>query len=69
MEIKINETNPIPTFSGDFQNLRSHSNDKTFNRLRDLQSLIKKESALKELCKKINIKYFFIFYFSHKNKK
>ena len=31
--------------------------DKTFNKLRDLQSLIKKESALKQLCKKkyINI--------------
>ena len=27
-------------------------NDKTFNRLRDLQTLLKKESALKELCKK-----------------
>ncbi len=24
--------------------------DKTFNRLKDLQTLIKKESALKELC-------------------
>ena len=69
MEINNNETNSIPTLSGNFQNLSSHSNDKTFNRLRDLQSLIKKESALKELCKKINIKYFLIFYFSHKNKK
>ena len=27
------------------------TNDKTFNRLRELQNLIKKESALKELCK------------------
>jgi hypothetical protein len=27
-------------------------NDKTFNRLKELQKLIKKESALKELCKK-----------------
>ena len=27
-------------------------NNKTFNKLRDLQSLIKKESALRELCKK-----------------
>ena len=26
--------------------------DKTFNKLKDLQSLLKKESALKELCKK-----------------
>jgi hypothetical protein len=25
--------------------------DKTFNRLKELQSLVKKESALKELCK------------------
>ena len=27
------------------------SKDKTFNRLKELQALIKKESALKELCK------------------
>ncbi len=27
--------------------------DKTFNRLKELQTLIKKESALKELCKNI----------------
>jgi hypothetical protein len=33
--------------------LKLNSNDKTFNKLRDLQSLIKKESALKELCKKL----------------
>jgi hypothetical protein len=34
-------------------NLNSNClNDHTFNKLRDLQSLIKKESALKELCKK-----------------
>ena len=26
-------------------------NDATFNRLRDLQILLKKESAMKELCK------------------
>ena len=30
----------------------NNQKDKTFNRLRDLQSLLKKESALKELCKK-----------------
>ena len=30
----------------------NNQNDKTFNRLRDLQTLLKKESALKELCKK-----------------
>ena len=34
--------------------------DKTFNKLRDLQSLIKKESALKELCKKKYIKIYII---------
>ena len=28
------------------------SSDSTFNRLRELQVLLKKESALKELCKK-----------------
>lgn len=30
------------------------SSDKTFNNLRSLQSLLKKESALKELCKHLN---------------
>ena len=33
--------------------INNNQSDKTFNRLRDLQSLLKKESALKELCKKI----------------
>jgi hypothetical protein len=28
-----------------------HEVDKTFNRLKELQALIKKEAALKELCK------------------
>ena len=32
-------------------NENSHDNDKTFNRLKELQALLKKESALKELCK------------------
>ena len=31
--------------------LNNFPNEKTFNKLRDLQLLIKKESALKELCK------------------
>jgi hypothetical protein len=30
-------------------------NDRTFNRLKELQIVIKKESALKELCKKKTI--------------
>ena len=36
---------------------KSHDkiNDKTFNRLKELQIVIKKESALKELCKKKEI--------------
>ena len=29
------------------------NNDKTFNKIKDLQTLLKKESSLKELCKKI----------------
>ena len=37
----------------------------TFQKMKDLQSLIKKESAIKELCKK---KLFIIFY-SYKNKR
>ena len=34
------------------QPINEKDNDKTFNRLRQLQDLLKKESALKELCKK-----------------
>lgn len=33
-----------------FENETRNSSPETFNRLRDLQNLIKKESALKELC-------------------
>jgi len=35
-------------------------NDTTFNRLKELQTVIKKESALKELCKNKNIITLFI---------
>jgi hypothetical protein len=31
---------------------KKESNETTFDRLRDLQLLLKKESAMKELCKK-----------------
>jgi hypothetical protein len=41
----------------DLNNINSNNetpqSDKTFNRLKELQDLLKKESALKELCKKI----------------
>ncbi len=50
--IRINKTDFIETPKGEVSDLDNSLNDKTFNRLRDLQSLIKKESALKELCKK-----------------
>ena len=40
---------PIPCDSSD-----SSDDDITFNRLKELQTLIKKESALKELCMKFN---------------
>ena len=39
------------------KNVISNDRDKTFNRLRELQILLKKESSLKELCKIINIIY------------
>ena len=48
-----NNNNNTNSSSGEYFSLNSSQNDKTFNRLRYLQSLIKKESALKELCKKI----------------
>ncbi len=40
---------PTPCDSSD-----SSDDDITFNRLKELQTLIKKESALKELCMKFN---------------
>ena len=40
----LNQTNTIDN---------NQQADKTFNRLKELQLLLKKESALKELCKKI----------------
>ena len=52
-----------PTPYGDYLTPNTFDNDKTFNRLRDLQSLIKKESALKELCKyNYFIKFITIFF-------
>ena len=35
------------------QNKNKKQEDKTFNTLKRIQSLLKKESALKQLCKKI----------------
>ena len=55
METK-NKENNYPDYikypEGESSDLDNNLKDKTFNKLRDLQSLIKKESALKELCKK-----------------
>ena len=45
------DANVIQYNTGETEEIDSAQNDKTFNRLRDLQFLIKKESALKELCK------------------
>ena len=41
--------------------------DKTFNRLKEIQTLLKKESSLNELCKKI-IKFKFIYSHSRKRR-
>ena len=48
-----NRTDNLETPDIENTEANNNQNDKTFNRLRDLQSLLKKESALKELCKKI----------------
>ena len=56
MEIKNKEINNLENMEKigmETLDLKINSNEKTFNKLRDLQSLIKKESALKELCKKL----------------
>ena len=50
-----NRTDNLENPSIENMEATNNQNDKTFNRLRDLQTLLKKESALKELCKK-NIK-------------
>jgi len=44
---KLNKNNYKEIFQND---IRNNKPSQTFNRLRDLQKLIKKESALKELC-------------------
>ena len=44
MDLNLIQTNTIDN---------NQQTDKTFNRLKELQLLLKKESALKELCKKI----------------
>ena len=44
---KLNMSKYKEIFKNDFKNSQPSP---TFNRLRDLQKLIKKESALKELC-------------------
>ena len=44
---KLNMSKYKEIFQNDLKNSQPSS---TFNRLRDLQKLIKKESALKELC-------------------
>ena len=55
------------------KNIRENENkvyEKSFDRLLNLQTLLKKESALKELCK--NIIFFnshFIYCYSYKNKR
>ena len=36
--------------------------EKTFNKLQRIQNLLKKESALKKLCKQISIKKFILFH-------
>ena len=41
------------------ENMITPDNDKTFNRLKELQTLLKKESALKELCKYHKILIFY----------
>ena len=41
----LNKTNNIPEIKA--------LNNNTFNKLKNIQNLLKKESALKELCKKI----------------
>jgi hypothetical protein len=40
------------------QNKNKKQEDKTFNTLKRIQSLLKKESALKKLCKKIIFIFF-----------
>ena len=45
----------INKIKGIFNQENQQSVDSTFNRLRDLQVLLKKESALKELCNQIKI--------------
>ena len=57
LTIQAKEINEIPlpiSNNNSIINNNSINKDKTFNKLRKLQKLIKKESGLKELCKKKN---------------
>ena len=64
-----NRTDNLENPSIENMEATNNQNDKTFNRLRDLQTLLKKESALKELCKKKYKIIYFITNFSCKHKK
>ena len=64
-----NRTDNLETPDIENTEANNNQNDKTFNRLRDLQTLLKKESALKELCKKKYKIIYFITNFSCKHKK
>ncbi len=59
----------IPTPKTENSETDLNQNETTFNRLKDLQSLIKKESALKELCKKLYFNNENIIHFSCQYKK
>ena len=48
---------------------KQEEKDKTFKTLKRIQSLLKKESALKKLCKQINIFILIYFIFSYKTKR
>ena len=51
--------------SNDIINPNNDYKDRTFNKLRQLQKLVKKESALKELCKQLIKNNYILLIYSH----
>jgi len=54
--------------TSNFDDNNPEQKEKTFNKLQRIQNLLKRESALKKLCKKILINIYYLIY-SYKSKR
>ena len=51
----MNQEEEFSNNKNNIPEVKALNNNNTFNKLKNIQNLLKKESALKELCKKIKI--------------